>query len=121
MPRDTLSLTSVSASAGTSTGAGLTIAPANGAVITASNTSRILFRVTNTNGTDRTITIKAGDNPPAFRAGLGDLAMVIPATSGDVVFSVESARHLQDDGTILIDFETSMAGKLWAFSLPTGI
>lgn len=47
-----------------------------------------------------TVTIQAGDDPPAKRAGLGaSSALTIPA--GDaLLLCVEGARFMQDDGTI---------------------
>ena len=52
-------------------------------------------------GTAATASVKSGDNPPAVRAGLGDLEIVLAAN--DVRYAVvERARFLQDDGTITI-------------------
>ena len=50
-------------------------------------------------GTAATVSVESGDNPPAVRAGLGDLEIVVAAN--DVRYAVvERARFLQDDGTI---------------------
>lgn len=79
----------------------------------------IIFRFTNTNGTDRVATILAGDNPPASSAGQGNLAITVPATTGDMtVAGLESARFMQDDGTVLIDLAASYAGKVYAIRVP---
>lgn len=47
-----------------------------------------------------TVTVQAGDNPPALRQGLGaSAALTLPA--GDVLLlCVEGARYMQDNGTI---------------------
>lgn len=78
-----------------------------------------VFRFTNTNGSDRVATIVAGDSPPAFSSGQGNLDITVPATSGDMtVAGLESARFMQDDGTILIDLAASYAGTVAAMRVP---
>ena len=47
-------------------------------------------------GTAATVSVKSGDDPPAVRAGLGDLEIVL--ATHDVRYGVfERARALQDD------------------------
>jgi hypothetical protein len=121
MPRDAVTVTNLSSGVAATTPAGTTINTTNGAVITAAGgTERLLIRITNTNGTNRVATINAGDNPPAVRASMGALAITVPATTGDVSVVVESARFLQADGTIEVDFAASMAGIISAIRLPKG-
>ena len=121
MARDAVTITELTSGTAATNPAGTAINTTNGAVINgAKDTSRLLIRITNTNGSDRVATIKAGDNPPAVRKGLGDLAITVPATSGDKIVVVESARFLQDDGSIQIDFGASMAGVVSAVRLPKG-
>lgn len=79
----------------------------------------IVFRFTNTNGSNRVATIVAGDTPPALSAGQGNLDITVPATTGDMtVAGLESARFLQSDGTVLIDLAASYAGAVGAFRVP---
>jgi hypothetical protein len=106
---------------GAATNAGTVADPTNDHVVTLGGVplSEIVFRFTNTNGTDRVATIVAGDNPPALSAGQGDLDITVPATSGDVtVAGLESARVLQSDGTVHIDLAASYAGAVRAFRVP---
>ena len=78
-----------------------------------------IFRFTNTNGSDRVATIVAGDSPPAFSAGQGNLAITVPATSGDMwIGGLESARFIQSDGLLHIDLATSFAGTVAAIRVP---
>ena len=78
----------------------------------------VIFRFTNTNGSDRVATIVAGDNPPASAAGQGNLAITVPATTGDMmVGGLESARFIQSDGLVHIDLATSFAGTVVAMRL----
>lgn len=122
MPRDAVTVTDLAANAGTSEPAGTTITPANGAnIANFGEGDSVVVRVTNTNGTDRTVTIKAGVNPPAVREGLGDLAVVVPASTGVKYLVLETARFCKADGSIDVDFETSMAGKICALRIPKAV
>lgn len=121
MARDAVTVTALSANALNTNPAGTAINTTNGAVINGVNAGdRVLVRITNTNGTNRVATVKAGVNPPSPRKGLGDLAITVPATTGDVLLVLESARFLQADGTINVDFAASMAGIISAVRLPKG-
>jgi hypothetical protein len=122
MARDSVAITQLTLNGGVAEPTGTTIAPANGAAIgVGGDTRKLLVRVTNTDGSDRAVTIKAGVNPPAFRQGLGDASVTVPATSGVRYLTVESARFAQADGAIWLDFATGMTGKIMAFRLPDGL
>lgn len=56
-----------------------------------------------------TVKILAGDNPPAFQAGLGDLSIALAQNEIDYAV-IESARFMQSNGTISIK-STPAAGK----------
>ena len=119
MARDAVTVTALTANAINTNPAGTAISPTNGANIAGvGNTNRLLVRVTNTNGTNRVVTFKAGANPPGPRKGLGDLAITVPATTGDVLVVLESARFVKADGSIDVDFGASMAGIISAVRLP---
>lgn len=78
-----------------------------------------VIRFTNTNASDRVATIVAGDNPPAFSSGQGDLNITVPATSGDMTIAgLESARFIQSDGLLHIDLAASYAGTVSAVRVP---
>lgn len=121
MPRDAVTVTQLVSGVAATTPAGTTINTTNGATIAAvGDTARLLLRITNTDVSARVATIKAGANPPALRAGLGDLAITVPASTGNVSVVVESARFMQADGSISVDFAASMAGIISAVRLPKG-
>lgn len=106
---------------GAATGAGTVADPTNDHVVDLGGypLEEFVFRFTNTNGSDRVATIKAGANPPALSAGLGDLAITVPATTGDMtVAGLESARFLQADGTVNIDLGASFAGAVRVSRVP---
>ena len=120
MARDSVTITTLTTTAVTNTPSGTTINTTNGAYITPTRGSRLLIRVTNTiTNATKVVTVNAGDNPPAVRSALGSLALTVPA-SGDIVFSLETARYMQDDGTITFDFGTGMTGAISALEIPQG-
>jgi len=99
-----------------------TIVTANGALIQAGGrTRKLVLRITNTGGTAGTVTAKAGVNPPAWRNGLGDMAVVVAETTGVAYLLVESARFAQANGDIYLDFSAEIVGTVEALELPAGI
>mgnify|MGYP000943128686 FL=1 len=67
------------------------------------DTHNILLKFENTAAAAdiMTVEILAGDNPPAFQAGLGDLSIALAQNEIDYAV-IESARFMQSDGTISI-------------------
>lgn len=91
----------------------------NGVTIANARPERLLLRVANTEGSTNTVTVKAGANPPALRAGGGDLVTTVAATSGvQFIGPLESDKYLQADGSLSIDFETGMTGSIDALYWP---
>lgn len=104
---------------------GMTIAITTTAVPSAPNIDRMLLFVATTNGADKTVTIKAGAGGTsatagaAFRAGLGDLVVTAKAANGGgVIGPFETARFVQSDGSVNIDFQSGITGRITAFMLP---
>jgi len=120
MPRDAVAHTAVVSGVTSATPETVTITPANGATIAAvKDAARLLVRIQNTTAATKKVTIKAGVNPPALRAGLGDLVITMLEKTDEVIV-IESARFSQVDGTVLVDFEAGMTGKISAIRLPKG-
>lgn len=118
MARTAVPLTALVANGSIANPAGTAVDPTNGHVISGARMRKFFVRVTNTNGTNRTCTIKAGAYPPAESAGLGDLVVTVPATTGDVLIGpLESARFSQANGDIWVDLGASIAGIIAAFQL----
>ncbi len=93
----------------------------NGVTIANAKPEKLLIRVTNTEGTTNTVTVKAGANPPALRGGQGDLVVTVAATTGvQYIGPFESDKYLQADGSLSIDLETGMTGSLDALYMPRG-
>lgn len=99
--------------------AGTTADPTNGHVVDLGGypANEHYLRFTNTNGSNRVATVKAGDNPPAVAAGQGDQSITVPATTGDMTMALED-RYVQDDGTVNIDLAASFAGKVYCVRVP---
>lgn len=74
-----------------------------------------ILEVKNTAGAanNLTVTVIAGDNPPAQRAGLGGLDTVIAQNATAIIGPFESARFIQDDGKLNVTF-TPAAGTIGA-------
>jgi hypothetical protein len=89
----------------------------------AGDTHKVLLEVTNVALAADTMTVKvlAGDNPPALRAGLGDLEFTV-AQNAVKYLVLESMRFRQDDGKINITVTPaatkSQTAKFRAFRLP---
>ncbi len=83
----------------------------------------VLFEFTSAASTavNTTFTILAGDNPPAQRAGLGNLATVCAQNVVKLVGPLETARFIQSDGKISVTV-TPASGTIGAtircYSLP---
>lgn len=101
--------------------AGVAIDATNHHVLTVTHPlDSFIIRVNNTTAGTKVATIKAGDNPPADAAGQGDL--LVSCTNAQVKFvgPLESARFIQNDGTVLVDIEAAMTGFIQVFRVPRG-
>ena len=77
---------------------GMNVALPSGGIPASPDAEQLFLYVATTNGADKTVTVRKGANPPAFRAGLGDLVVTAhTASGGGIVGPLESARHAQLD------------------------
>ena len=118
MPRTAVTVTTAARDAATAPAA-TTIDPTNDhSVAVGGETRKLLFRINATFAGAKTYTFKAGANPPAARAGLGDLVLSLNAVVRYV--TIECARFMQADGAIYIDVEAAATGDIEAIKLPDG-
>jgi len=118
MARDAVSVTDLTVNGAVAMVAGVDINPTNGATIDADgDTQRLIIWIQNTYAGTKAATIKAGNNPPAFASGQGDLSVSLTQNQEKFVV-IESARFAQADGSIYVDFDTGMTGKIAAYRLP---
>lgn len=122
MARTAITVTTLTPNAATANPAGTNVDPTNGMVVTGVPLEELLLRVTNTFDGTKVVTVKAGDNPPALEAGMGDLAVTM--ADGDPTAAVQwlgpftSGRFAQADGSLEIDVAASMTGTIAAFRIP---
>jgi hypothetical protein len=92
----------------------------NGMVISSARPDKTVIRVANTDGAILNMIIRAGDSIyPAVKSGQGDISVSVAATTGvSWAGPFESARVLQSDGSMHIDFDASFAGTIEAYQLP---
>lgn len=92
----------------------------NGMVLAAGHEAdKIIFLVKNTTASAKAATVAAGDNPPAVRAGLGNLTgSSLAQDASEFIGPFEAARFLQNDGTIEVNFGSSMTGEITCLVIP---
>lgn len=88
--------------------------------------AEILIVVKNTTASTKTVTVKAGANPPSVRAGGGDMTS-LSLTDGSttpqygVIGPLEASRYMQADGTINVDVAASMTGTITVLYVPRSV
>lgn len=105
---------------------GMYINLASTAVPAANGSEDLLLYVTNTySGGVGTVTVRAGVGGgatpgAAIRSGLGDYTSgnLTASTGTAFIGPFDSARFIQSDGTLHLDFSASMTGKIWALLIP---
>jgi hypothetical protein len=92
----------------------------NGVVIASANPEKLVIRFANTHGATQVMTISASDTKiPAWLSELGDHTVSAASTTGiKEVVGLDSARYLQSDGSLHIDFDSGTTGTLETLYLP---
>lgn len=116
MARSVVPVTQIPVNAGTIVATAGTIDTSNGQVINTPSDTMVLW--VNNTGPAGTIVFKAGDNPPALRSLLGDESVNIGGTA-QLYLKFETARFMQSDGTVQIDWGGSPAGSIAAYETRT--
>ncbi len=121
MARDTVAITTLSVDAGTPEGAGVSINPEDGAVLSVGGNARKLLIVVDnvTEDAADVIVVAPSGNAHAPRSSLGDLTVSVAAGSRGFLM-VESARFAQSNGDIFLDFSADAEGTISAYRLPAG-
>lgn len=100
------------------TGTTLVAAPTDDMRLAAAVPELTVLRVLNNDDdTALTITVKAGDNPPALAAGQGDLAVSVAFGTTHFIGPFESGRFLQSDGSLMITSSTT-TGTIACLKVP---
>lgn len=101
--------------AGAGNGLQVPSVPSAGAVVT-SKPELTLLRVSNASGGSGTVTVKAGAQPLAIAAGLGDLVVTVANSTTQWVGPFESGRFVQNDGSLIV--ESSVVMTVTAIKVP---
>jgi hypothetical protein len=89
-------------------GTTLVAAPTNDMQLANAQPEKTVLVVTNTDGsTNLNIIVKAGDYPPAWAAGQGDLTVAVAFGHTEFIGPLESGRFLQNDGSLMITSSTT--------------
>jgi hypothetical protein len=110
------------ANGGLTTPAGTSVASGagNGGQIANAVPEQTIIRVSNASGGSGTVTLLAGQAPPALAAGLGNAAAFTVANSSTAYLGpFESGRFVRADGSLI--FETSVAMTATAFRIPKAV
>lgn len=122
MPRTAVSATALTPNASIVEPTGTTIDATlvtNGVEVTAGNrTELVVLEVANTAGAPKNVIVRAGDNPPAASAGQGDLTVAVTNATTRRIGPFESARFIQSDGKLNVDFESGTTGTIKVVALP---
>lgn len=104
----------------TPAGTAVTAGAGNGGAIANAIPEQTIIRVSNASGGTGTVTLLAGDAPPALAAGLGNAAAFSVATGSSAYLGpFESGRFVQNTGELI--FETSVAMTATAFKVPKAV
>lgn len=128
MARTNIPVTSLKFNAGVLQPAGTAVDQANGMNIAASGlevesipasqgANLLVLQVANTAASPFNLIIRAGVNPPAMRAALGDLTISITNATTQMVGPFEPGRFAQTDGSINVDFGVGFTGTVNAYLL----
>lgn len=94
----------------------------NGVVINTADPEHTVLRVTNSAGTAKNVTVKAGSGRQSWMAGAGDLVQSVGATTGnEFVGPFTSARFQQDGAKLYVDFEAGFTGTITVIKLPKAL
>ncbi|MGE3795887.1 MAG: hypothetical protein AB7I38_18450 [Dehalococcoidia bacterium] len=104
-----------------SAGTAITDAANNQFVITpgAKNPPTAMCLIFEADGSGDTVTITAGDYPPSHLKNLGAVSIVLAASDLRAVW-IESARHMQSDGTIIVTCGDD-GTRCYVMALPPGL
>jgi hypothetical protein len=95
------------------------IAPTTGHNVAAafSGKDELFIYVDHTTASTKVLTVRAGANPPAIRAGIGDLTFTLAASTKYFLGPFEASQFAQADGSLNLDFATSATGTLYAIKI----
>jgi hypothetical protein len=89
---------------------------AAGAAVPQPQDSETFLQVDNTSDAARSVTLRAGVDPPG--GAVADLTLTVPAGETAFLGPFESAAFVQADGDLYVDFERGFTGTVRAIQAP---
>lgn len=117
MARTAVPVTDLTTAATVADPAGTTADPTNGHTITGARPEVLTIRVKNTTGGALNAILRAGTFPLAESSGQGDLTVAVGAGATVFINPSESARFLQNDGSVSLDLQAGFTGTVTAFKV----
>ena len=117
MARTAVTVTDLTTATSVADPAGTTADPTNGHVVTGTRPEVLTLRVKNTTGGPLNAIVRAGTFPIAESSGQGDLTVAVGAGATVFIGPLESARFLQNDGSVNVDLQAGFTGTVTAFKV----
>jgi hypothetical protein len=117
MARTAVAVTDLTAATSVADPAGTTADATNGHVITGTRPEVLVLRVKNTTGGALNAIVRAGTFPIAESSGQGDLTVSVGAGATVFIGPLESARFLQNDGSVNVDLQATFTGTVTGFKV----
>lgn len=115
MARTAVPVTDLTTATSVADPAGTTADPTNGHTITGTRPEVLAIRVKNTTAGSLNAILRAGTFPLAESSGQGDLTVAVGAGATVWISPAESARFLQNDGSVSLDLQAGFTGTVTAF------
>lgn len=117
MARDSVTPTQLSPDGDTAEPAGVAINVTNGIRVVVGKQRKTIIEITNTSAATKTVAVRkstnAAENPVSDHSTAS-----IAATTGKQILGPISARFIQSDGTVWLDFVSGHTGVVRAYELP---
>lgn len=98
--------------------AGTAIDQANGMVINKWKAKKVAFEVANTAGSALGVIFRTGSYPVASTQAQGDLTVVVTNATTQLIGPLDSAKFVQNNGDLNIDFAAGFTGTIIAYEYP---
>jgi len=117
MARTAVTVTDLTTATSVADPAGTTADATNGHTITGVRPEVLALRVKNTTAGALNAILRAGAQPLANASGQGDLTVSVGAGATVFITPSESARFLQNDGSVSLDLQATFTGTVTAFKV----
>jgi hypothetical protein len=118
MARTAVTITDLTSNGTINLPTGTSADPTNGhSVAGAFTKGKLLLYVDHTTVSGKTLTLKAGSNPPASLGSKGDVSITLTASTKQFIGPLEAAQFAQSDGSLNFDLAASTTGTIYAIRM----